>query len=368
MMQRVALFAASLLVLAILPSAQEMDPSSCPSPQPDSSKSLMQRRKDSPVKAQWLLGWIEVLFCHSPSDSCLQRFCVHFCVKSKENCCFPRVVPWKELLTHLHPRHKHAKVQNGTREPSSQVANLLAQEMEELAASKGQMGLSPEEIEHINSIKDMIVGSILPSITDGVEETRAEVKVLFDAVTSCVNHATDALADIAQLESDTESNSNSHGTCRKKEDDIIEDKNRVCGELEQAKKGVHKPELDFEVTMDISDEDMVRYLRSMEDHFCGRWSEFKETWEECEDLTDNYTKTHENCVDLQQDLEESWCTWKMELEETCEEFDSCWSAAVERYNERKEAIEALQEARLNEYEGALKVNCYWDAWKWDAEP
>mmetsp|Transcript_45025 Transcript_45025/g.104274 ORF Transcript_45025/g.104274 Transcript_45025/m.104274 type:complete len:537 (-) Transcript_45025:47-1657(-) len=247
-------------------------------------------------------------------------------------------------------------------------ANLLAKEMNDLVVAKGQSGLSPEEIEHIHTIKDLIMNSIIPSIADGVADSKAELDELYQAVTECALHVTDALGAVDSLENATDTNRGLHKDCRKHEDDLKEDKEEACKELEKAELGVHAPELDFELGIDMSDEEMLKYLRAMNEHFCGRWKEFEETWEECEDLTDNHTGHRDKCDNLQEDFEESFCAWKSELEATCKNFDKCWTEAVGRFNERKQAIETLQESRMEEYEAAVKVNCLWDAWKWEADP
>jgi len=256
-------------------------------------------------------------------------------------------------------------------EPAKQgkkFATLLATEMNELVISKGRIGLTPEEIEHIHAIKDLIMKNIIPSIVDGVADSRAELQELYEAVAACADHVEDALEGVEPLANKTSTTRDLHKECRQVEDDLIEDKEEACKLLEKAQLGVHSPELDFEIDIDMSDQEMLKYLKTMNEHFCGRWEEFKDVWEECEELTKNHTDTNEKCDDLQEDFEETFCTWKSELELSCKNFDSCWTEAVGRFNERKEAIETLQESREEEYDAAIMVNCLWDAWDWEADP
>mmetsp|Transcript_22766 Transcript_22766/g.53110 ORF Transcript_22766/g.53110 Transcript_22766/m.53110 type:complete len:532 (-) Transcript_22766:196-1791(-) len=247
-------------------------------------------------------------------------------------------------------------------------AKLLATEMSDLVATKGKSGLAPEEIEHIHAIKDLIMSSIIPSIVDGVADSRAELEELAEAVAACADHLDDAMDKIVPLATETSTTRDLHKECRQLEDDLIEEKEKACKLLEKAQLGVHAPELDFEIDIDISDQEMLKYLRTMNEHFCGRWEEFKDVWEECDDVTDNYTTTNDKCKGLQEEFEEDFCTWKSELELTCKNFDSCWTEAVGRFNERREAIQTLQDSRTEEYEAAVMVNCLWDAWDWEADP
>jgi len=263
----------------------------------------------------------------------------------------------KASVSYLEPGKKNGK-----------FANLLAKEMDDLVVSKGSVGLSPEEIEHIKTIKDLIMNSIIPSIVDGVADSKAELDELYGAVAECATHVEDALDAVELLENKTDGDRDLHKDCRKEEDAHKKDAEEACDELEKAQMGVHAPELDFELGIDMSDEEMLKYLKLMNEHFCGRWKEYEDTWTECDSHTENHTAQNDKCDDLQEDFEESFCTWKSELEATCKNFDKCWTEAVGRFNERKAAIEELQATRLEEYEAAIKVNCLWDAWKWEDDP
>eukprot|EP00971_Amphidinium_carterae_P256921 5100690-Amphidinium_carterae.1 len=151
--------------------------------------------------------------------------------------------------------------------------------MTDLVATKGKIGLSPEEIEHIKTIKDLILNSIIPSIADGVADNKAELEQLYDAVEECTSHLNDALEISEPLEETTNTNRDLHKDCRKQEDDVQEDKEEACEELEKAQLGVAVPELDFELGIDMSNQEMLTYLRMMNEHFCGRWKEYEETLE-----------------------------------------------------------------------------------------
>eukprot|EP00971_Amphidinium_carterae_P213553 4238064-Amphidinium_carterae.1 len=114
------------------------------------------------------------------------------------------------------------------------------------------------------------------------------------------------------------------------------------------------PLLDFELSIDMSDEET-------------QWKEYEDTWTGCGLHTENHTAQIDKCVDFRDDAEEALCTLKSELEATCEDFGKCWTEAIARFNERKATIKELQDL-LDEYEAASKVNCLWDAWKWLDDP
>eukprot|EP00403_Amphidinium_massartii_P016627 CAMPEP_0178425924 /NCGR_PEP_ID=MMETSP0689_2-20121128/28972_1 /TAXON_ID=160604 /ORGANISM="Amphidinium massartii, Strain CS-259" /LENGTH=539 /DNA_ID=CAMNT_0020047599 /DNA_START=29 /DNA_END=1648 /DNA_ORIENTATION=+ len=253
-------------------------------------------------------------------------------------------------------------------EKKKKFASMLASEMTDLVATKGKSGLEPEEVEHIKTIKSLIMENIIPSIQDGVAESRAELQELYDAVVECADDLRPKLQDIQKTAEEVQEDLLAHNKCREGETELLEEKEEACKELEKAQRGVHAPELDFEISIDISDAEMLQYLQVMDEHFCGRWKDYEEIWEKCDTLTDNHTDTRDKCRELQDEFESGFCEVKSALEQTCEDFDECWTSAVQRFNERKAAIEELQDSRLEEYNAAILVNCLWDAWDWEAEP
>eukprot|EP00971_Amphidinium_carterae_P299365 5948057-Amphidinium_carterae.2 len=61
-----------------------------------------------------------------------------------------------------------------------------------------------------------------------------------------------------------------HKDCRKEEDVHKKDAEEACDELEKAQMGVHVPELDSELGIDMSNEKMLKYLKLMNEHFCRK--------------------------------------------------------------------------------------------------
>mmetsp|Transcript_5867 Transcript_5867/g.12861 ORF Transcript_5867/g.12861 Transcript_5867/m.12861 type:complete len:374 (+) Transcript_5867:39-1160(+) len=165
----------------------------------------------------------------------------------------------------------------------------------------------------------------------------------------------------------TDGHADRHKDCRKEKDAHKQDAEETCDELEKAQMGVRAPLLDFELDIDMSDEETLKHLKLMDEHFCGHWKEYEDTWTGCGLHTETRAAQNDKCVDFRDDAEEALCTLKSELEATCKDFDKCWTEAIARFNERKATIKELQDL-LEEYEAVSKVNCLWDAWKWLDNP
>eukprot|EP00971_Amphidinium_carterae_P015716 310065-Amphidinium_carterae.1 len=160
---------------------------------------------------------------------------------------------------------------------------------------------------------------------------------------------------------------NRHKDCRKEKDAHKKDAEETCDELEEAQMGVCAPLLDFELGIDMSNEETLKHLKLLDEHFCDHWKEYEDTWTGCGLHTENHTTQNDKRVDSRDDAKEALCTLKSEAEVTYKDFDKCWTEAIARFNERNATIKELQNL-LEEYGAASKVNCLWDAWKWLDDP
>mmetsp|Transcript_45440 Transcript_45440/g.105403 ORF Transcript_45440/g.105403 Transcript_45440/m.105403 type:complete len:555 (+) Transcript_45440:54-1718(+) len=265
-------------------------------------------------------------------------------------------------------RKKEAHRALTSRARRTETLSLITTDLERIVDTKGSVGLSPNEVDHIATIKRLVLESIMPSIIQGAEAHRAEVAELHEAVRNCaINsaigmNASDALYDRMQLLREQ------HKECREKEDRIMKGQDEACNQLSRTMQSITQTG-DLAFPSEEADHDeVISYLKQMDQLFCGRSEVFKKEWTNCENLTDEYTEIHNECVDLQEELEETWCSWKADLDATCVSLAQCWETHVSNYNTRTSDIAALSEERKHELIGAYKVQCLWDAWEWENEP
>eukprot|EP00403_Amphidinium_massartii_P023153 CAMPEP_0178398590 /NCGR_PEP_ID=MMETSP0689_2-20121128/14851_1 /TAXON_ID=160604 /ORGANISM="Amphidinium massartii, Strain CS-259" /LENGTH=539 /DNA_ID=CAMNT_0020019357 /DNA_START=101 /DNA_END=1720 /DNA_ORIENTATION=+ len=268
-----------------------------------------------------------------------------------------------ELL--LHPRGK----KNKKKAPHhAGTVNLLLAEMNDMIQTKGQLGMDPDEIEHIHSIKALIDDTILPTILESVEEHKKELDELYADILTCEGHAVGVVNATQIREEVVDKKNDDTRNCEVKEDIIKHKMKQTCETLNRTRISIYIPADEDFPAPNVPDEELIKYLDFMDEFYCGTYETFYEEWQECEDDMENYTVTHQECIYLAKEFAEVSCTWKTHLEKTCEYFDTCWTEAVKRYNQRVKEILELQKSTVEEYEGASNIQCLWSAWIYEYMP
>jgi len=246
--------------------------------------------------------------------------------------------------------------------------DLLLSEMNSIVEKKGDTGIDPDEIEHIHGIKAMIDNTLLPTILEEVEDDRRELEALYQEIVACHDHAHEVDNITQEKHDEVNELSTEFKQCAQQEEEIATKKEEVCTTLNRTRVMIRLPgEEDFPPP-NVPDEEMLRYLKMMDDFFCGTYETFEEEWENCTELESNYTILHQQCMTLQRKWEEISCSWKTTLKTSCETYDTCWTDAVKKYNSRKKEMMELQLSRVGEYEGATRIECLWSAWIYEGEP
>ena len=262
----------------------------------------------------------------------------------------------------------HAKKAAKAQVSHAGTVSMLLNEMNDFVSTKGESGLDPDEIEHIHGIRALIDETVLPTILEGVEQNRAELDALYQAILGCHEHA-DLLSNVTVSKDYTRTRkAEFHKVCVKLEETLIVNQKKACEQLNRSRMSIFGPgEEDVPVATEVAEE-WIRYLETMDDFFCGRMDIFKDEWEDCNFWTENFTQTHQLCKSMQKEFETVTCSWKKVLKTSCEEYDTCWTQSVTRYNERKRAIMDLQGSRQDSYIGATKIQCLWSAWIYEGMP
>mmetsp|Transcript_20849 Transcript_20849/g.47917 ORF Transcript_20849/g.47917 Transcript_20849/m.47917 type:complete len:533 (+) Transcript_20849:62-1660(+) len=248
------------------------------------------------------------------------------------------------------------------------TVDLLLSEMNAFVDKKGDTGIDPDEIEHIHGIKAMIDNTILPTILEEVEDDRKELEALYEEIVACHDHAHEVDNITRERHENVIEKSDEFKQCAQQEEEIATQKEEVCTTLNRTRVTIRLPgEEDFPPP-NVPDEEMIRYLKMMDEFFCGTYETFEEEWHNCTELESNYTILHQQCMTLQKQWEEIACSWKTTVKTSCETYDTCWTDAVKKYNKRKGEIMELHVSRAGEYEGATKIECLWSAWVYEGEP
>jgi len=252
--------------------------------------------------------------------------------------------------------------------PSLGTGKLLLSEMQSLITRKGKVGLDADELTQLQAIHELLEQSVMPGILEGHRESIEELMEFYQAVLDCQSQVSNDLKVIQELQEETETKQKEHEECRKLEDFWYDEKEKVCTEFEEFKENIKEPEIEKMEEFKGQPEDMYTWLQGMSDYFCPLNEIFVEKWEECEEVTRNYTKLYEECTTTQTEYEELFCTLKTRLEEACSTHATCWSEAVQRYEERKAALEELFEKQKAEYVAAKELECLVSSWNQSEAP
>jgi len=246
--------------------------------------------------------------------------------------------------------------------------DMLLNEMNAFISNKGDTGIDPDEIEHIHGIKAMIDNTILPTILEEVEDDRKELELLYQDIVACHDHAHELDNITRDKLEESKDFSSSFKVCAEQEEEVVIQKEEVCTTLNRTRVMIRLPgEEDFPPP-NVPDEEMLKYLHMMDEFFCGTYETFEEEWKNCTELESNYTNLHQQCMQYQKEWEETTCSYKATVRTQCETYETCWTDAVKKYNQRKQEIMELHVSRAGEYEGATKIECLWSAWVYEGQP
>jgi len=249
------------------------------------------------------------------------------------------------------------------------TVKLLQSQMTDFIAQKGQVGLTPDEIEHIHSIKAMIDDTILPTILQSVNESKAQLRELYDDILACqAKHTMEFNYSTEITEHPAVTTKTTMIECIKHEDELITEVTEACETMNRTRLEIMMPDGFDMPPPNVPDEEMIEYLKLMDEFFCGTYEVWHEEYTKCEELQNNFTKTKQDCKKLQKEYSEQHCSVSTELSASCGDLDTCHIEAVKRYNEKKRSALELEFERIEEYEGAIMIECLWSAWIYEYMP
>ena len=247
----------------------------------------------------------------------------------------------------------------------SGAISVLLTEMNALIAERGSTGIDPAELEHVNGIKALIEGTILPTILAGVEQSRAEISALYQAILDCeAEHPATVSRNTSITQSSVEVKKLVHLECRKTESSLLEKISKACATVNRTRWAVSASGEDHDVMppMTATDQAVIEHLKKMDDFFCGRHEVFRDQVTQCRTHKENFTIVRVKCRKLQKEFEMQHCAESSTYGLSCGALGTCWKKAARRFNDRKKELLRLEASRIEAYAAALSILCLWNAW------
>lgn len=254
----------------------------------------------------------------------------------------------------------------GDHEGGSTSMDLFLSEIQDMITQKGSSGLDAADTRQVQQMQALINDSIFPGIFAGLSELQGEIDEMFDAIMDCQLHVSTSLSNIHALETVVKQYKTEHKECRAREEYWYNEMTKICSEFSTFRVSLHLP-ADLPGPQS-TDRQVLDYLKTMGEYF-GPLSEIYEAkYATCQAYTTNYTSVQTECTESQSDYEESLCTLRTRLTETCSMHNTCWSSAVTRYNVRRQTVESMLQQKRTEFEAAAKMECLLGSWNWTLNP
>mmetsp|Transcript_59284 Transcript_59284/g.109559 ORF Transcript_59284/g.109559 Transcript_59284/m.109559 type:complete len:386 (+) Transcript_59284:93-1250(+) len=249
---------------------------------------------------------------------------------------------------------------------SRKRARTMLTQLQAMSDKKEKMGLVPSEMAEAEEVRAALINNILPAILEQADDKQQDLDELFQDILDCQMEVSKGLHVTVQLETSVHKWEETVTDCVDEEVVVVGDKVEVCEKFTEMKSELRYP-TDFP-TLTALPEEVEEYLRTMHEYFCGFWHTYEHAWEDCRMEQHNTTNTTEVCTDSQHEFEKAICEATITRKRTCTLYDSCYAAAVQKYeakvNEIKEHLADLEE----EYEASTKILCLWDAWQLSCSP
>jgi len=266
-------------------------------------------------------------------------------------------------------RREHKRQQPKAHVSKKGTINLYLNEMNDIITTHGKTGADPDQIAHIHSIKALIDETILPTVMANIEESRRQLQAAYDEIVACgdkhtlgFNFSTEMTLHPTVVTKETMVD------CVKLEDELITWQEEACEQMNRSRLSIYLPDgFDFPPPT-VPDEEMIEYLKLMDEFFCGRYEVWHEEYTKCEQYMKNLTNTRMDCKKLHKEYNEQHCSVSTKLDASCGDLDTCYTEGIKDYRELKQSIMELEFERLEEYEGASLIECLWTAWIYEVEP
>jgi hypothetical protein len=111
---------------------------------------------------------------------------------------------------------------------------------------------------------------------------------------------------------------------------------------------------------------MVEWIGKMDAYWCPKGAEARTLSKSCKKATKSYKDHKAECDPLQSQFELGFCTWRVELMDTCKAQKTCYDDALKAYEDHKTETEQLIIQWKTEYVALKKISCYVNVWLKDS--
>eukprot|EP00747_Dinoflagellata_sp_TGD_P122013 gnl/TRDRNA2_/TRDRNA2_173531_c0_seq1.p1 gnl/TRDRNA2_/TRDRNA2_173531_c0~~gnl/TRDRNA2_/TRDRNA2_173531_c0_seq1.p1 ORF type:complete len:463 (-),score=96.47 gnl/TRDRNA2_/TRDRNA2_173531_c0_seq1:219-1607(-) len=246
--------------------------------------------------------------------------------------------------------------------------------MKDIFKRVGDKGkLPPSEQSKVATIKTLVEQNLIPTVQATRDDAEKEALELHAAILLCGNQSTQMQGQVASTHGSAVSSSRvSHSTCREQEDILFKDKEAKCQDLDvfvssitNSPNGATLPQAPAGSTPDA--DAMGDYLKAMDAYFCGKHDIWVTKNGACVNATTVLTNKTSTCDHDQTQFEANFCLWRVALEDTCQNSQTCYAAARAAYETRKNEIKpAMINSWKAEWTGLHKIKCYVDIWMSDS--
>jgi len=240
--------------------------------------------------------------------------------------------------------------------PHPAASLLLLQEVEPLAQKES---ITEEEGKHVLELQELAQQILLPGLKEALSEGHREVEISYQSILDCQRQVSEKLAYVSSVEDVVSHRRSSHQDCRLAESDAFFIKEKVCDEFNTFNIGLHIP---ADMPPNKDPQDMEEYLKLMSEYFGPLYDVYEEKHQLCEEAVANQSDISAQCWKEQAMFEESVCTLRTEMSDSCSSYDGCWTSAIRKYEDRKGNIEMLQAKHADEIRGLKKLMCLVQVW------
>jgi hypothetical protein len=231
--------------------------------------------------------------------------------------------------------------------------------VEQLAqsVSKGEAKIDDATKAVLEGVKQTFADTSEPAIEASHDE---DLTLLNSITTSAVGrcsrkHQVDKAEDVRQGET-VEGSENLHKTCRNELKTLEDDRDQKCGAFENFRQTLSPPTC----TVPSSTDGVIGYLEAMQTFSGSNLQLAKRMDAMCKEAIEAVDEKKDDCNSMQAQYESGFCQWRVEVHETCHEYQTCYESAAASLDTAAETTEKNAESRKLEWKALQKIKCYID--------
>lgn len=216
-------------------------------------------------------------------------------------------------------------------------------------------------------IIDTMVDKLLNDTHIQHAEDQAEVTRMRGLISACISDASKSLVKVATYKKDVQSKREAHVTCRKLEGTVNDSMSLACSTYDAYRMTTNTPSCVL-TKLDSGYVKTEDTAKKVEMEACltaaNEWlTPLYEKYADCKQKRDSHSNKTQECNSKQSDVEQSYCTYSVKLEDACDTQITCRSRTTETFNDTCRGVKATEAARKADFVAASRIKCLFDVLK-----